>query len=165
MSNIIIPGQNTPGPDSLVYKERYVDGKLHLDPLAKTSETHPRWRPWAVTLLIYPDKHPAKIYDVQYFCRCGNPRDAVAFAEAMFQQWEKKVFAPDWPYPDTEGAARAECIDEGDWKNILKEAQKARVFKYFGDKVNPQCFTYYPNGWPAVWHPYIKALKEKQKRR
>jgi len=155
MSSIIIPGQNTPGPEPLVYRETEVDGKPHLA-LVKTSEFNLKWRPWLVTLVVQTHEQASKLYHTQYFVRCGNPGDAVASAEAFFQKWERKRFAPYEVWPDTNGPARATCIDEGDWFNALKEAAKSKIFLYFGDKANPSVFAYYPGGWPKYWRPFFQ---------
>jgi len=161
MSKIIVPGQHAQqGDEPLVYREvTGPDGKPNLV-LHKTSEFDLKFRPWLVTLVVQPREFASKLYHTEYYVRMGNPQDAVAAAEKMFQQWERKVFAPNEIWPDTNGPARATCLDEGDWFNALKDAKKAKVFQYFGDKGNPQIFTFYPSGWPKYWHPFFKNLKK-----
>lgn len=158
MGQIITPGQKFNGPEPLVYKEiDSPEGKKLA--LIKTSEYDQRFRPWQVTLVVQPEEFASKLYHCEYFVRCGNPQDAVGTAEAFFQKWERKRFAPNEFYPDTNGPARATCIDEGDWFNALKDANKAKVFLYFGDKPNPSVFTYYPSGWPKYWRRFFNQPK------
>ena len=164
--SVIVPGQNIldDSPDTMVFKRTVEDGKEVLTPVQKTSEFRLKFRPWRVTLMIYPEAQPKKIYEVFYHVRAGNPHDAVAIAEKFFQEWEKSKFAPYDLYPDTVGVSAAECIDEQDWFALWKESQKHKVVDFFGDKANPQVFRSYHTRYPAVWAPFIDRLRRMRRR-
>jgi hypothetical protein len=163
MSDLILPGQQGVQPPKSIASVskivRDISGQIGLQPMQKTSEYGRKFRPWAVRMVISADETQQHLTDSFYFIRMGNPEDAGAMAEKMFQQWERGKFVKDGnPWPDSI-LASAECIDEGDWKNQLKDARRAKVFRFFGDSaLHPQIFMFYGAGWPKVWKDHAKRM-------
>jgi hypothetical protein len=154
--------EETPAPEPVSPPEVEPPKTFHIKQEAqlvtKRTELHhedlphiPQFKPWHVTLYIRMTESMESLEPRVFFVRAHGAYDAVAEAVKLWNRWFRpggetpSMFGP--KFPCIEDRMLSMCIDEGDWREMLKQAHKMEArdvnwFKYSGMRLNPVGFTF-----------------------
>ncbi len=116
-------------------------------PEAAMAKEHSAYTPFKINLYyLISEFDPDDIHVAEIFARGPNPEMARLLAErAWLKHSRASVALPTDKYPDLQERAEVEVLDDGDYLEQWRVAQKYKRY-WIGVEQNPLCFAYFPDG-------------------
>lgn len=127
---------------------RHVDRPRYAEEF--TSDERPDMTPWEVVMLVKASALTDEAYKTLYFVRASSPYLAAVLANQTWTTWEKNDLGLQHEaYPDTVDQAGVQRLQEPEWRECWKEAQRYR-HRFLGMRENPSVFTFWKPGYGVV---------------
>jgi hypothetical protein len=99
-----------------------------------------------ITFFVQKSEWDMHSYERTYWLRADEPNKAAMMAITLWKFWEKKD--SEERFPRYEDRAESVVIDEGDWKEALRECRHMKRFIFAGRNPEaPMAFSFIPDGW------------------
>ncbi len=142
---------------SSIFDQGKIHGKIHIPGqtpdskiargLLETSEYSLKSFPWMVEFHYVESDISSEFISRTWWLRAPDPQVAAYTATALWRLEErtaKRGFKEGDRFPEIAGPAHTTCIDEQDYMQAWKDAQRwPKIWK--GEPINPAAFTFFPD--------------------